>query len=272
MMTSFLGETKMRYTLVLLAVMLASFSSTTLAAEKEAKKNAKCCDAPAKQQKKQNKKSCPAAKKEKGFVKLFNGKNLDGWVGATKGYKAEKGKLVYTKGGYLRTKKEYADFILRLDYKLEPGGNNGVGIRAAVGNPAYSGMEIQILDDRAKRYAKLKPYQYNGSVYGVFACKRGKDNPPGKWNSMEIRAEGIKIRVTLNGTVITKGDLSKVKPGLLHGHPMKGLKNTQGHITFCGHGSRVEFRNIRIKELKKAVVKKKNESKKKEQKKGEKKD
>jgi hypothetical protein len=193
------------------------------------------------------------SKDEKGFVSLFNGKNLDGWQGATKGYVVEKGNLVCTTQGgtFFCTKKEYGDFILRLEYKMGPGGNNGVGIRAPVkGNPAYMGMEIQLLDDNATEYKNLEPVQYTGAVYGAVACKRGHSKPAGQWNAMEIMAVGSKIRVTLNGVVITDADLSKIGPKEIHGGKLKGLGSAKGHIGFCGHNHRVEFRNLRIKELK----------------------
>jgi ribosomal protein L20A (L18A) len=126
-----------------------------------------------------------------------------------------------------------------------------VGIRAPVkGTPAYTGMEIQLLDDNAKEYKDLEPVQFTGAVYGAIACKRGHSKPAGKWNTMEIMANGSRIRVTLNGAVITEGDLSKVGPKEIHGGKLKGLANAKGHIGFCGHAHRVEFRNVRIKELK----------------------
>ncbi len=190
---------------------------------------------------------------EEGFVPIFNGKNLDGWVGSVKGYTVENGVLVCKKngGGNLFTEKEYSDFILRFEYKLPPGGNNGVGIRAPLNsNPAYAGMEIQLLDDYHPRYAHLKPEQYNGSIYGAVAAKRGFLKPAGEWNSMEIYAKGTHIRVTLNGTVIVDADTSKLGEKSIHGHKLRGLLNKKGHIGFLGHGARVEFRNIRIKELK----------------------
>ena len=192
---------------------------------------------------------CPKEKAE-GFVSLFDGKTLDGWVGAVNGYAVEDGKLVVKQhgGGNLFTEKEYSDFIFRFEFKLPPGGNNGVGIRSPLkGNPAYAAMEIQILDNSAPRYAKLKPYQYHGSIYGVVPAKRGCLKPVGEWNSEEIRAEGSHITVTVNGMVIVDADLDKVQPQ--DGHPHAGRHRKKGHIGFLGHGAGVEFRNIRIKPL-----------------------
>ena len=194
---------------------------------------------------------------EKDFNPLFNGKDLSGWTlikGHGPGYVVEKEVLVCPAdgGGNLFTEKEYSDFILRLDWRLWDGGNNGVGIRAPLeGDAAYVGMEIQILDEEAAVYKKgkgLKPTQYTGSVYDVFAAKAGHVKRDGVWNVYEIQAKGSHIKVTLNGIVITNADLSTVKDeAVLKKHP--GLARKEGHIGFLGHGTRVEFRNIRIKTL-----------------------
>jgi len=191
-------------------------------------------------------------------VPLFNGKDLTGWVGSVKGYVVEDGAIVCKPrgGGNLYTEKEYGDFHLKLEIKLTPGANNGLGIRAPLrGNAAYVGMELQVLDDSAPKWAKLQPYQYHGSIYGVVPCKRGHQKPVGEWNEQEVIAKGTKIQVILNGATIIDADLQAFIDGkdtADHGgikrHP--GLRRAAGHIGFLGHGSRVEFRNIRIKELK----------------------
>ncbi|MBI5085731.1 MAG: DUF1080 domain-containing protein [Acidobacteria bacterium] len=193
---------------------------------------------------------------EAGFTPLFDGRTLDGWLlmrGRGRGYVVEGGAIVCPQdgGGNLYTEKEYANFVLRLEWRLWEGGNNGVGIRAPLeGDAAYAGMEIQVLDDEAEVYQKmgLKPTQYTGSVYDVFAAKRGFVRRNGAWNSEEILADGRRIKVTLNGEVITDVNLDDAKdPAVLKKHP--GLARAAGHIGFLGHGTRVEFRNIRIKVL-----------------------
>lgn len=192
---------------------------------------------------------------EKGFTELFDGKTTNGWQlvkGHGPGYVVKDGILVCPKegGGNLFTEKEYKDFVFRFEFKLSPGGNNGVGIRAPLeGDAAYQGMEIQILDhDHAMYKGKIKPSQHHGSVYDVIAAKADALKPVGEWNSEEIHVKGNKIKVTLNGKVITDADLSTVTDEAVHKkHP--GLKRTQGHIGFLGHGSLVEFRNIRVKTL-----------------------
>ena len=204
-----------------------------------------------------------------GFTPLFNGKDLGGWVYGTrrgapnktgKGYQVENGMLFTTKedGGNLFTEKEYANFILRFEFKLTENANNGIGIRAPLeGDAAYVGMEIQVLDDSGSEYTNLLPGQYHGSIYRVVPAKRGYQKPVGEWNAEEIRADGRHITVILNGTTIVDANLDDVKDedvlkehrDLTKPEGSRGIANTKGHIGLLGHGARVEFRNIRIKEL-----------------------
>jgi hypothetical protein len=201
-----------------------------------------------------------AAETEEGFTSIFNGKDLSGWIyggdkksaKAGKGYQVENGVLFCTKedGGNLFTEKEYDNFILRFEFKLEPNSNNGIGLRAPLeGDIAYKGIEIQVLDDTGSQYQTLKPWQYHGSVYGCVAAKRGSLKPVGQWNEQEIVADGRHIKVTLNGDVIVDSNLDEdVKdPEVIKAHP--GLARKTGHIGLLGHGTRVEFRNLRVKEL-----------------------
>jgi hypothetical protein len=191
---------------------------------------------------------------EPGFLPLFNGKNLDGWRlmgGVGPGYIVEDGKIVCPSngGGNLFTEKEYANFVLRLEFRLSEGGNNGIGLRAPYqGDAAYQGMEIQVLDDPASVYASIQPAQHCGSIYDVFPAKQGALKPTGEWNAYEITADGRRISIRLNGTLIVDADLDTVKdPAVLRRHP--GLARTAGHIGFLGHNSHVEFRSIQLKEL-----------------------
>jgi len=192
---------------------------------------------------------------EPGFVPLFDGKSLQGWQPVGKvgeGYLAVDGVLICPAegGGNLFTEREYADFVLRFEFRLQEGSNNGVGIRSPlVGDAAYQGLEIQVLDNHSPRYKdKLRPTQYHGSVYDLAPASRGFLKPTGEWNQEEIRAVGRRIRVTLNGTVIVDFDLDSVTdPQVLEKHP--GVARQSGHIGFLGHGTKVEFRNIRIKEI-----------------------
>ena len=195
------------------------------------------------------------AKNGEGFVNLFNGKDLTGWTGSVEGYAAEDGLLVCNKGGNLYTEKEYDNFILRFEFKLPENGNNGLGIRCEKGkNAAYNGMELQILDDTGSNYTKLQPYQYHGSIYGVVPSKKQRDGssylkPVGEWNFQEVRAIGDHIMVILNGEVIVSAYLDDVNEPYMDEKSHPGLHNKKGYIGWLGHGYRVEWRNIRVKEV-----------------------
>jgi len=181
--------------------------------------------------------------------------------------------------GNLLTEKEYENFILRFEFMMPENGNNGLGIRTPSPDvdAAYHGMcELQLLDDGGSSYYdatagkdKLKPYQYTGSVYGIVPSLRdntgkqiwGKDKlftgggsyvrKPGMWNFEEVKVIGSEIEVYLNGYLITKADVSKFKGDgtTPDGKKHPGLHNRKGHIGWLGHGHRVMWKNIRIKEL-----------------------
>ena len=204
---------------------------------------------------KELKPDAPYVAPEADFTSLFDGSSLFNWTGNTTDYFPLNGELVIDpkRGGKgnLYTKKEYGDFHLKFDFQLTPGANNGLGIRAPLeGDAAYVGMELQILDNTAPIYAKLQPYQYHGSVYGIIPAKQGFLKPVGEWNEEEVIAQGNKIKVILNGEVILDGDIAlATKKGAADHKEHPGLLNKTGHIGFLGHGSPLKFRNLRIKEL-----------------------
>ena len=188
------------------------------------------------------------------YQPLFNGKDLAGWTGDTRGYAVEDGAIVCKPlGGRLFTADEYSDFSFRFDFKMAPEGNNGVGIRSPLkGDPAYVGMEVQVLDDHSDKYEKMiQPWQAHGSIYGIVAAQRGFQKPLGEWNHEEIIAKGRQVTVILNGHTIVDANIDEAADGgTLDGKDHPGLKNERGHIGFLGHGARIEFDNVRIKELK----------------------
>lgn len=198
-----------------------------------------------------------AKEKKEGFKLLFDGTNLDNFQGDFVNYHCENGNIyVKPRGdgfGNLYTKEEYQDFIFRFEFKLTPGANNGIGVRAEMGkDAAYYGMEIQVLDHYNDIYQPgLRDYQYHGSVYGIIPTQnRDCLKPVGEWNEEEIYIKGTHVRVTLNGTVITEGDIKEAtKNGTYDHNEHPGLFNKTGYIGFLGHGSELWFRHVRVKRL-----------------------
>mgnify|MGYP001492350311 FL=1 len=191
---------------------------------------------------------------EKGFKSIFNGKDFAGWSGPLDNYQIVDGAIQCKKGkgGTIFTKEVYADFVVRFEFKIPPGGNNGLAIRyPGKGNTAYGGMcELQVLDENYEkvRKAKLDPRQVHGSAYGMAGAKRGFQRPTGEWNEQEVTVKGSTIKVILNGTEILDADLSKVKD-FMGGKPHPGMNRKEGHFGFAGHSDPVSFRKIRIKRL-----------------------
>ncbi|MEZ6122407.1 MAG: DUF1080 domain-containing protein [Planctomycetaceae bacterium] len=194
------------------------------------------------------------------FTDLFNGQDLTGWTGDTKGYAAEDGLLVCRKGGHnLYTEKEYTDFALQFEFRLEESGNNGVGIRVPQGGHASrDGIEVQILDHNGSRYhgvadlgggktqklSWLKPWQYHGSLYGIYPARTGYLKPVGEWNSETIIAIDDHVMVIVNGAVVVDAFLEDITP--VDGGQHAGMHNRKGHLMLAGHNDRVEFRNLRV--------------------------
>ena len=187
-----------------------------------------------------------------GFESIFNGEDLTGWIGAEDDYQVREGAIVCKpgQGGVLFTENQYEDFVVRLEFKLPPGGNNGLAIRYPGEGPAhYDGMcEIQVLDNTAKKYAQLDPRQYHGSAYGMAPAQRGYLREVGQWNYQEVTVRGSKVKVELNGAVILDADLSQITK-FKDNHPHPGKDRRRGHFGFAGHGDPVMFRNIAIKPL-----------------------
>jgi hypothetical protein len=191
---------------------------------------------------------------ESGFTPILNGRDLKGWAGPLDNYEVVDGAVMCKagKGGTIYTEKEYGDFVVRLEYKLPPGGNNGLAIRyPGKGDTAYEGMcELQVLDDNYEKVtnSKIDPRQAHGSAYGMAAAARGFQRPPGEWNYEEVTVKGSKIRVELNGFVVLDTDLSQIKEYLANS-PHPGKERVRGHFGFAGHNDPVMFRNVRLREL-----------------------
>ena len=195
-----------------------------------------------------------ASKGGNDFKSAFNGKNFEGWAGPTNNYSVDHGSIqcMKGKGGTIYVNDELGDFSARMEFKLSPGGNNGLAIRyPGSGDTAYVGMcELQVLDDSAKKYAKLHPAQYHGSAYGMAAAARGYQRPVGEWNFQEVTVDGSRIKVELNGTLILNADLANVEKPMYDLGKFKGRLRKSGYFGFAGHGDAVSFRNISIRNIK----------------------
>lgn len=187
-----------------------------------------------------------------GFQTIFNGRDLSGWAGPVENYEVVDGTVRCRegKGGTIYWDETLSDFVVRLEFKLPPGGNNGLAIRyPGAGDTAYVGMcELQVLDNTAEKYAKLDPRQYHGSIYGAVAAHRGYLRPVGEWNYQQVTVKGSRITVELNGTVITDADVSEVRE-FMGNRPHTGVNRTEGFFGFAGHGDAVQYRNVRIRKL-----------------------
>ncbi len=190
-----------------------------------------------------------SSKGAQNFQSIWNGKDFTGWAGAVDNYEIVEGAIRCRKdqGGTVYQSKEYSDFAARVEFKLPPGGNNGLAIRyPGTGDTAYVGMcESQVLDDNYEKVtgSKIDPRQAHGSAYGMVAAARGYQHPIGEWNFEEVTVRGSTIKVELNGTVILDADLSKVTD-FAGGHPHPGKDRSSGFFGFAGHDDPVMFRNV----------------------------
>ena len=194
----------------------------------------------------------PDDKPPEGFTSLFNGKDLDGWkaTGQARQWAVADGHIVCKGGGggWLLTEKDYGDFEFRCEYRWgSKGGNSGVALRTpAQGDPAYVGMEIQLIDDEGWP-GKLEEWQHTGSIYNVEPAKPAANKKIGEWNSMRIVCQGRKVTIEQNGKELVKADLDDYK-AKYEKHP--GLKRESGKVGFQSYNIRVDFRHVYIKELK----------------------
>lgn len=178
---------------------------------------------------------------------LFNGQDLAGWEGADQDasacWRVEEGLLVCTgeKGPWLRCQQPVADFNLRLEYLLLPGGNSGVYVRVPDDGNHHgpgSGVEIQLLDDAHERYRNLKAYQYSASVYDIAPADPHVSRPAGEWNSLEIDCSGPSYRIVHNGVVVV--DAEPI------GFPLLNERLLAGRLGLQNHSETVKFRNLRL--------------------------
>jgi hypothetical protein len=180
---------------------------------------------------------------EAGWRSLFNGKNLEGWKphGGDTGYAVRDGELKFLNAGssnHLRTAEDFQDFQLRLDFQIDRGANSGLFLRGARNDkdPAYTGCELQILDDfnfEADTNSKLTDYQFTAGLYGSKAPDtKNALRPLGEWNTYDVCYRGSRMTVRLNGKPIHDIDTHKVG-----GNPPFKDRVPTGFIGMQRHGA-----------------------------------
>jgi WD40 repeat protein len=185
-----------------------------------------------------------------GFRQLFNGKDLNGWtvLNCEKADWSVHDGILTTVGvpmGWLMTEEEFDDFELRLEYRPYRRTNSGIALRSPLKmDPAFTGMEVQILDDA--NYPDLRGDQYSLAIYDVVGPRPQAEQKIGAWNKLTIVARGRQITISLNGTQVLDAKLDDYQ-GKSVKHP--GLVRTSGRIGLQTHTNRADFRNIFVKPL-----------------------
>jgi len=200
---------------------------------------------------------------EDGFVPLFAGDSLQGWkvsdwsnistpqkVQGTP-WRIENGVLYgLNKRTWIISPKEYSDFVLKLESKIGKGANGGIGLRFPLdGDPAYTAMELQVVDHEVYYGGKSTPAQRTASIYDEIAASPEVTKPPGQWNSWEITPRGSHVTVVLNGQKVIDADLSRETKARQQKGPPLAQRPLKGHIGFQNLNGEITLRNIMIKEL-----------------------
>ena len=190
----------------------------------------------------------------KGFVALFNGKNLDGWNAKPNGWAVVDGVLTRKpRSGYIWSKESFGDFVLCAEVKVSRGCNSGIFFRTDPKNAVQGGFEIQVFDTTGK--TKLGKHDH-GALYDALAPSANPAKPVGEWDRFIITCKGPKITVSINGKQVVNANLDDWTTG--NKNPdgsrnkfktaLKDLPRT-GHIGFQDHGPNVWFRNVYLKKL-----------------------
>lgn len=202
-----------------------------------------------------------AEERAQGFRLLFDGSTTLGWRGFRRatmpdGWRVVDGALVRVgAGGDIITVDQFENFELRLEWKVEPGGNSGIFFRVVESSERtyHSGPEMQVLDD--SRHADGRSRLTSaGSNYGLHAVPTGVSRPAGQWNEVRLVVNGARVEHWLNGVLVVSYELwtdewrRLVQNSKFAQWPEYGMAR-RGHIALQDHGDRVYFRSIRIREL-----------------------
>ena len=203
-----------------------------------------------------------AEEKAQGFRLLFDGRSSNGWRGYRQkslpdNWQVTSGSLIrVASGADIVSADEFANFELRLQWKIEKGGNSGIMYRVSedLESTYESGPEMQVLDDANNREGQ-NPLTSAGANYGLYPAKQGVVHAAGEWNDVRIIVDGAHVEHWLNGTKVVEYELwshdwkDRVASTKFKQWPTFGL-NHAGHIALQEHDARVAYRSIRIKVLK----------------------
>jgi hypothetical protein len=203
-----------------------------------------------------------AAENAAGWQLLFDGKSLDAWRGykhetlPEAGWEIKDGALrtvAKVKGVELITRKKFNDFEFTWEWRVAPGGNNGVKYLVTEERPESPGHEYQMIDD-AGYPGQLGPNHLTADFYDVLPAAADKPiRPPGEWNTSRIVVRGARVEHWLNGKNVLTYELGSaaVKAGVekskFKGHPGFGEK-IAGHIMLTYHQDECWYRNLKIRE------------------------
>ena len=199
-----------------------------------------------------------------GWVDLFNGRDLTGWVDVNTSpqtWKVRDGLLICSGQpiGVMRSEKMYENFLLHIEWRhMEPGGNSGVFIWSegvpAPGRPLPKGMEVQMLElqypllNREKDGAPRHPGYVSGELFGANGLEAVPDNPRGRrsmswemrckgageWNTYDVVAVDGVVKLAINGKFVNGVSQATVR---------------KGYFCLESEGAEIHFRNIRLLEL-----------------------
>jgi hypothetical protein len=175
------------------------------------------------------------------WIDLFNGRNLAGWLQkGHAGWSVKSGVLTGESVGavgWLMSEREYGDFELELEYRLPPGGNSGVFLRAPEDGQITGSQfnEIQLLDDPSPKFANVDPKGRTGALFSQLAATKAPVKAANEWRNLQLRVLGQNVIVTLDGVEVTTG-------------PLRQGTADRGRIGLQLYSPGVAFRNIRIRE------------------------
>ncbi len=187
--------------------------------------------------------TCATSARES-MTSLFNGKDLSGWVHVgpnPESFRVQDGTIMVTGAGnqpnWLRSEKEYENFVLRFEYMTPGWCEAGVLLHAPpYGRPSKSGLKIHLRHDQVDEGARA-----SGSIYDVLPPLVQAGRPAKEWNQMEVHLNWPRLRVTLNGQTIHDVDM--------HWNEKLRTRIRRGYIGFQDIGTPIHYRNIEIREL-----------------------